>query len=430
MNWLQWPESLKISWLSSGCKSPQTGTGYANRFPSDVTLRETAGQPMPPFRSALIYSPFFDSFNFGSDHPFKIHRNRLAYDLMKGYGLLELPDMQIKECCPVSDELLLTFHDPDYIARLKEFSISEEARADFRFGLGDADCPVFKGMFDYAVRGVGATFEAVRLVEEEGYDVAFNMNGGWHHAHRAKASGFSYLNDAVVAINWLVARGRRVLYLDIDAHHGDGVQEAFYDTDQVLTLSIHESGIYFYPGTGFENETGEGRGTGYCVNVPLLAHTDDAIYMKAFDEVAYPLIAAFNPDIIVTQIGADTFRTDPLTNLEITTHSYGEILKKIKRLKIPWVALGGGGYDLMNTARAWTLAWAVMNDVTLDPRLPSEFIAMIEPLGYQNRVLLDAQHWAEEGERTLALAAVEKCIASIKRDIFPGILGNYGTPSS
>ncbi len=384
---------------------------------------------MRPCRTALIYSPLFSNFNFGDDHPFKLHRNRLAHDLMDAYGLLKLPNMQIRDCKPVSDELLLSFHTPDYIARLKEFSVSEEPRADFRFGLGDADCPVFKGLFDYAALGAGATFEAVRLVEEEGFDVAFNMNGGWHHAHRARASGFSYLNDAVVAINWLLARGRRVLYLDIDAHHGDGVQEAYYDTDQVLTISLHESGIYFYPGTGFENEIGEGSGKGYSVNVPLLAHTDDAMYMKAFDEVAYPLIAAFDPDIIVTQIGADTFRTDPLTNLEITTYSYSEMLLKIKRLKIPWVALGGGGYDLINTARAWTLAWAIMNNVELEPRLPAAFIDKIEPMGYQNRVLLDAMHWADEGDRVLALASVEKSISTIKKTIFPGILGSYGATS-
>lgn len=384
---------------------------------------------MNPCRTALIYSPLFGTFNYGEDHPFKLQRNRLAYDLMDAYGLLSLPCMQIRDCLPASDELLLSFHDPAYIARLKEFSASTEPRADFRFGLGDAECPVFKGLYDYAALGAGATFEAVRLVEEEGVDAAFNMNGGWHHAHRARASGFSYLNDAVVAINWLAARGRRVLYLDIDAHHGDGVQEAYYDTDQVLTISLHESGIYFYPGTGFENEIGEGRGKGYSVNVPLLAHTDDAIFMKAFDEVAYPLIAAFNPDIIVTQIGADTFRADPLTNLEITTHSYSGILVKIKRLKIPWVALGGGGYDLMNTARAWTLAWSIMNDVELNPRLPPSFIDKIEPLGYQNLVLLDAPHWADEGERTLALAAVEKSIARIKKTIFPVILGSHGATS-
>ncbi|HIJ87616.1 MAG TPA: acetoin utilization protein AcuC [Desulfuromonadales bacterium] len=379
---------------------------------------------MPPCRTALIYSPLFGTFNYGDDHPFKLERIHMAYELMSAYGLHELPHMQIRDCLAASDEQLLSFHTPAYIDRLKEFSASDVPRADFRFGLGDADCPVFKGLFECAALGAGSTLEAARLVEEEQCDVAFNLTGGWHHAHRAKASGFSYINDAVIAINWLVARGRRVLYLDIDAHHGDGVQEAYYDTDQVMTISLHESGVYFYPGTGFENEIGEGRGRGYSVNVPLLAHTDDAIYLKAFDEVAYPLIAGFNPDIIVTQIGVDTFRTDPLTNLEITTYSYCEIITKIKRLKIPWVALGGGGYDLMNTARAWTLAWAIMNNVELNPRLPLSFIDKIEPLGYQNRVLLDAMHWAEEDERTVALAAVEKCIASIKKTIFPVILGS------
>ena len=335
--------------------------------------------------------------------------------------------MEIRDCRPISEDLLLTFHDPAYIDRLKEFSTSDEPRADFRYGLGDAECPVFKGLYDCAALGAGATFEAVRLIEEEGFEIAFNLAGGWHHAHRARASGFSYINDAVLAINWLVARGRRVVYLDIDAHHGDGVQEAFYDTDQVLTISLHESGIYFYPGTGFEDEIGEGPGKGYSVNVPLIAHTDDALYMKAFDEVAYPLIAAYDPDIIVTQIGADTFRTDPLTRLEITTQSYSYIMRKLRALKIPWAALGGGGYDMMNTARAWTIAWAVMNGLQLNPRLPQSFIDRIEPMGYPNRVLLDAMHWAPEEDRNLALESVEKSIARIKKNIFPGIIGRYGS---
>lgn len=380
-------------------------------------------------RTALIYSPLFGNFSYGDDHPFKLQRNRLAYDLFEAYGLLNLPNMDIRDCSPISEDLLLTFHDPAYIDRLKEFSTSDEPRADFRYGLGDAECPVFKGLYDCAALGAGATFEAVRLIEEEGFEIAFNLAGGWHHAHRARASGFSYINDAVLAINWLVARGRRVVYLDIDAHHGDGVQEAFYDTDQVLTISLHESGIYFYPGTGFEDEIGEGPGRGYSVNVPLIAHTDDALYMKAFDEVAYPLIAAYDPDIIVTQIGADTFRTDPLTRLEITTQSYSYIMRKLKALKIPWAALGGGGYDMMNTARAWTIAWGVMNGLQLNPRLPQPFIDRIGPLGYPNRVLLDAMHWAPEEERNLALKSVEKSIARIKKDIFPGIIGRYGSIS-
>ena len=380
-------------------------------------------------RTALIFSPLFGRYSYGKDHPFKLQRYHVARELMDAYGLLNLPTMEIRDCRPISDDLVLSFHDPAYIARLKEFSASDDARADFRFGLGDADCPVFRGLYDCAALGAGATFEAVRLVEEEGFDISFNLAGGWHHAHRAKASGFSYLNDAVLAINWLIARGRRVVYLDIDAHHGDGVQEGFYDSDQVLTISLHESGIYFFPGTGFENETGEGPGSGYSVNVPLLAHTDDALYMKAFDEVAYPLIAAFNPDIIVTQIGADTFRTDPLTRLEITTHSYSYIMHKLKMLKIPWVALGGGGYDLLNTSRAWCIAWAEMNGVRLDPRLPESFTRTIEAMGYPHRSLLDAMHWSDDADRNLALDAVEKSIARIKKTVFPVILDTYGTIS-
>jgi len=224
----------------------------------------------------------------------------------------------------------------------------------------------------------------------------------------------------------MLAKGKRVVYLDIDAHHGDGVQEAFYDTDRVLTISIHQSGVYFFPGTGFENEIGVGKGKGYSVNVPLLEHTDDALFMKAFDEVAFPLIAAFDPDLLVTQLGADTFRTDPLTLLEITTHSYTYILKKLKALELPWVAVGGGGYNMVNVARAWTLAWAIMNGVELPTRLPAPFVTTIEALGFSNRMLLDAMHWAAEDDRNRALDAVEKSIAAIRKTVFPVIIGAYG----
>ncbi|AJE03640.1 acetoin utilization protein AcuC [Geobacter pickeringii] len=382
-----------------------------------------------PDKTALIYSHDFARFSYGDDHPFKIQRFLLAYELMRQYGLTALPGADLLDCPRATEDDLLTFHDPDYLARLREFSAADEPRADFRYGLGDLDNPVFRGLYDWACLGAGGTLEAARLVTEEGYDIAFNLAGGWHHAHRAKASGFSYLNDAVLAINRLLDKGLRVAYLDIDAHHGDGVQEAFYDSDRVLTVSIHESGIYFFPGTGFESEVGSGRGRGYSVNVPLVAHADDALFMKAFDEVAYPLIAAFNPDVLVTQLGADTFRTDPLTRLEITTHSYTYVLRKLKALKIPWVAVGGGGYNLVNVARAWTIAWGVMNGVELPPRLPHPFVEIIARMGHQNRMLLDAMHWAEEDDRHRALDAVEQSIAAIRETIFPIIIGRYDAAS-
>jgi len=380
-------------------------------------------------QTALIYSSDFSRFNYGEEHPFKVQRFRLAFELMEAYGLTRLEGARILESVPADENDLLTFHSPGYLGKLREFSSSSEPRADFRYGLGDIENPVFQGLYDWARIGAGGTVEAARLVTEEGCDIAFNLAGGWHHAHRGRASGFSYLNDGVIAINKLLEKGKRVAYLDIDAHHGDGVQEAFYDTDRVLTISIHESGLHFFPGTGSEKEIGTGKGKGYSVNVPLKEHTDDALFMKAFDEVAFPLIAAFDPDVLITQLGADTFRTDPLTRLEITTHSYGYVVRKLKALKIPWVAVGGGGYENVNVARAWTIAWAIMNGVELSPRLPARFIRLIEGMGYPNRMLLDAMHWAEADDRNRALDAVEKSIAAIRKKVFPIIIGTYGHTS-
>jgi acetoin utilization protein AcuC len=377
-------------------------------------------------KTALIACADLEGYSYGDHHPFKVQRYRLAHDLMEAYGLLDLPSMELRHPRAVTKDELLGAHSSDYLDRLSEFSAAGEPRADFRYGLGDLENPIFPGVFDWACLGVSGTLEAARLVTEEGFAAAFNPLGGYHHAQKSRASGFSYLNDATVAINHLLAKGKRVVYLDIDAHHGDGVQNAFYDTDRVLTISLHESGVYFFPGTGFESEIGEGAGKGYSVNLPLLAHTDDALFMKAFDEIAFPLIAAFDPDVLFTQLGADTFRTDPLTRLEVTTHAYAYIMRKLRALQIPWVGVGGGGYDMMNVARAWTIAWAVMNDRDLPPRLPAPFARLIAELGYPHRMLLDAMHWAAEDDRNAALDAVEKSIAYVRAQVFPVLLGRHG----
>lgn len=377
-------------------------------------------------KTALIACADLSGYCYGDQHPFKVQRYRLARDLMGAYGLLDLPGMTEVRPRPVGEKELLGAHSAAYLDRLREFSAASEPRADFRYGLGDVENPIFPGVYDWACLGVSGTLEAARLVTEEGFAAAFNPLGGYHHAQKGRASGFSYLNDAVVAINYLRERGKRVVYLDLDAHHGDGVQNAFYDCDRVLTISLHESGVYFFPGTGFENETGEGKGRGFSVNLPLLAHTDDALFMKAFDEIAFPLIAAFDPDVMVTQLGADTFRTDPLTRLEVTTHAYSYIMRKLRALEIPWVGVGGGGYDQMNVARAWTIAWGIMNDRELPPRLPASFVRLIAQLGYPHRMLLDAMHWAEEDDRNRALDAVEKSIAYVRNHVFPVLIGDYG----
>jgi acetoin utilization protein AcuC len=380
-------------------------------------------------KTAIIHSADFTRFSYGDSHPFNVQRYRLAFELMEEYGLLSIAGSRIVEASPAADTELLAFHAPEYLARLAEFNRSEEPRADFRYGLGDHENPVFPGFYDWARLCAGGTVEGARLIAAEGYDVIFNPAGGWHHAHRSRASGFSYLNDAVAAIHLLLARGMRVAYLDLDAHHGDGVQEAFYGTNRVLTVSLHETGLHFFPGTGFEDETGTGVGCGYCVNVPLLEHTDDALYMKAFDEVAFPVIAAFDPDVVVTQLGADTFRTDPLSRLEVTTHGYSYVLRKIRALRLPWLAVGGGGYDIVNVARAWTLAWGIMNGIELPPRLPPRFVGTLREMGFPHRMLLDAMYWAEPDDRNRALEAVEQSIGAVRKSVFPVIIGRYGETS-
>jgi len=389
-------------------------------------IGKPAGGYLLSRKTALIACADLGGYCYGEQHPFKVQRYRLAGDLMAAYGLLDLPAMELRRPRGVTGEELLSAHSLDYLDRLREFSAASEARADFRYGLGDLDNPVFPGVYDWACLGVSGTLEAARLVSEEGFAAAFNPLGGWHHAQPSRASGFSYLNDAAVAINHLLAKGKRVVYLDLDAHHGDAVQSAFYRTDRVLTISLHESGVYFFPGTGSETETGAGAGQGYCVNLPLLAHTDDALFMKAFDEIAFPLIAAFDPDVLFTQLGADTFRTDPLSRLEVTTHGYAYIMRKLRALQIPWVAVGGGGYDMMNVARAWTIAWAVMNDRELPPRLPAPFIKLIAQLGFPHRMLLDAMHWAQEDERNAALDAVQRRISYLRANVFPVLIGDHG----
>lgn len=371
-------------------------------------------------KTALLYSNRFNNFDYGKNHPFKLSRFELAYNSMRELGIVD--SSLIHNFSEIEEDEIYSFHSREYIAKLKKLSATGEG-ADFAFGLGDADCPLFKSVYEYSLLGAGGTFKAAKMLIEEDYDAVLNLSGGWHHAHKSKAAGFSYINDAVLAINYLARNGNRVVYIDIDAHHGDGVQEAFYDRDDVLTISLHESGIYFFPGSGFENETGSGKGRGYSVNIPLLAHTDDALYMKAFDEIAYPLIAAFNPDIIVAQIGVDSFLSDPLTNLEITTNAYSYIIRKISRLKIKWMALGGGGYDLFNTTRGWSIAWCIMNDIDIPEKLPQSFMQRFpEHLG---GYIVDKMHWSIDDERDVALYSLQKSIQRLKKSIFPVIIGNY-----
>ncbi len=368
-------------------------------------------------KTAFLYTEEFHRFDYGPSHPLKISRLDLAYELIRAYGLLDLPNTRFVEAERASEADILLFHGKEYVDALKEANTGKALLYGPFFGIGPGDNPAFKGLLDWSLLVAGASLQAASLVDSGEADIAFNIAGGLHHALPSRASGFCYINDAVVAIMSLLEKGRRVVYIDIDAHHGDGVQEAFYRTDRVLTISIHETGAMLFPGTGFENEMGEGRGEGYSVNVPMPPYADDELFLYAFRETVPALIERFKPDIVFTQLGVDSFRSDPLAHLNYTVNGFCEAVKEIKELAPKWVALGGGGYDIPNVATAWTLAWAIMNEVELPDRIPPDFLARHADAGFPDG-RLRSEGYAIEGERKERMREeVERVIAFIKEKV-------------
>ncbi len=380
--------------------------------------RETSGF----MKNAFIYSDAYFDFDYGPTHPLKIIRLKLTYELIRAYGLLKLPSVQFIPTMKADEQDLARFHSQEYLDALKQASDSRLHGSSISHGLGPGDNPVFPGLFDWSLWATGATLQAADFVSEGKGEVAFNIAGGLHHAHESRASGFCYVNDPVIGILRLLEQGKRVLYLDIDAHHGDGVQKAFYHTNQVMTISFHESGATLFPGSGFETEIGEGAGEGYSVNVPFPPYTGDEMYCWAFEEVVPPLIHGFMPDVVVTELGVDTFYSDPLTNLHLTIKGYEKILRRIKTLCKHWVALGGGGYDISNVARAWTLAWAIMNGVELEEELPESYLAKAAKVGLRDRRLREEPEPPASEYRRDMEEEVKRVVAYIKETIFPKVI--------
>jgi acetoin utilization protein AcuC len=369
-------------------------------------------------KTAFLYSDDFAGFDYGSGHPLKPFRLKLTYELIKACGLLDSPDPRLIEPSMARVQELLTWHTADYINILEAANSGKYAAGAEAYGLGPGDNPVFAGMLDWSRLIAGASLKAADLVDSGEAEVAFNISGGLHHAMAAHASGFCYVNDPVLAIKSLVDRGRRVAYIDIDAHHGDGVQEAFYHTDKVLTLSLHETGQALFPGSGFEHETGAGEGKGYSVNVPLPPETDDDLFVDALTRVVPPLVDAYRPDIVVSQLGVDTFRSDPLAHLNLTTNGFCRAVKVIQSLSPKWVALGGGGYDIANVARAWTLAWAIMNGIDTPDEIPGSFLRQYHGAGFPGRKLRDKPFVIEGRKKEAMKEEVDRVIVYIKDHAF------------
>ena len=369
-------------------------------------------------KTALIIPQGFERFNYGPGHPLKWERVTYAMELIQAYGLDGLENSLYPSPSSATVEEALSFHDREYVNTLATANDGEYRPELAKYNIGPGDNPVFPGVFDFSLMVLGHTMEAARAVGGGDAWAAFNMAGGMHHAMRDRASGFCFVNDIVIAVNYLLKKRLKVMYVDIDAHHGDGVQAAFYDTDRVLTLSFHESGKSLFPGTGFVEEIGTGKGRGYSVNVPLRYGTDDRTFMWAFDDIFVPIVEKFSPDVLVSQVGCDMMLTDPLANLNLTSQGYIHAVTRMRHSAKRWLVLGGGGYNHFNTARLWTTVWAIMNDVTLPNDLPLEFAKKAHDEGFDLAGLSDHPFRLDEWRKQDVMVEAGKSIRDVQRDVF------------
>ena len=323
----------------------------------------------------LIYSPLYRNFSYGPDHPLRPTRLYLTDVLMEAYGLFDGPAVRKEEPRKATRDELQRVHSKFYLDALEMANSGEHFKGSLSWGLGTDDNPIFEGVRDWSFLVCGGTLKALREVAGGTTKFAFHTGGGLHHAHHARAAGFCYVNDIAVAIAEQMELGKRVFYLDIDAHHGDGVQEMFYGSNRVFTLSIHESPEHLFPGTGYAHEVGDGRSKGHSINVPLEPGTADTTFIEAFEAVVPAVMLSFAPDMVVMQLGVDTMARDPLAHLKLTTRSFAHVLERVRELFTgPIMATGGGGYEMDTVARSWTLAWAIMTGQEVPDELPETYL--------------------------------------------------------
>jgi acetoin utilization protein AcuC len=322
--------------------------------------------------AAVVWDDGLLAYDFGPGHPFAPVRWRLTMALAGELGILAAPEVTVLGCPPATEAELETVHDPAYLAAVRR--AGQDLVPNLRFGLGTDDDWVFPDMHEAAALVVGATQAAARAVWSGDFTHAVSVAGGHHHAMRAAASGFCVYNDVAAAIRRLLEAGaERVAYVDLDVHHGDGVQAAFYDDPRVLTVSLHEHPSTLFPGTGLPGETGTGAGEGYAANVALPAYTGDAGWLRALDAVALPLLRAYQPTVLVSQHGCDSHRLDPLAHLALSVDGQRQAQLVLHELAHElcggrWIATGGGGYALVQVVpRTWTHLLGVAAGAPVDP---------------------------------------------------------------
>jgi len=369
-------------------------------------------------RSAvLLHSEEIESYRYPPECPFKTHRAALTRKIIDSMGLLSGDD--VEEVAPVTAprEDLEKIHTAAYLDALVRAGKGRLGSEAFHMGLGTPDCPVFDDVYEYPALATGGTLMAARMILAGETRVAFNPSGGYHHAFPDRAAGFCYINDSALGCFVLAEAGKRVLYLDVDAHHGDGVQAAFCNRADVMTISFHENGRALFPGTGWEDEIGACDGRGYAVNVPLPMGVFDDAYLRAFGEIAPPLIEVFDPDVIVMELGMDCLAGDPLTHLALTNLAYADVLQQVMRFDRPLLAVGGGGYNPDNTARAWALLWMIMSgrDHPRDAGMGGVTLESTEwPAGLRDRALAVDDHL-----RAAVEDALDRTLRAVKRNVFP-----------
>ncbi len=372
-------------------------------------------------KAAFIYSPKLHEYHYPQECPFNTGRAEKVRNTLRSMGILTNGEMAREfepETADRSD--LEKIHRPRYLDALMDAAEGKYGYESLHMGIGSPDCPVFKDIYRYPAMACGASLKGVELILAGEVDLAFNPSGGFHHAGPELAAGFCYMNDVALACYVLAEHGKRVLYLDVDVHHGDGVQDVFYERDDVLTISLHENGRTLFPGTGFIDEIGRGPGEGYSVNLPFIPGTYDDVYLYAFKETVLPLILAYSPDVIVFELGADTLAGDPLAHLKLTNNAYVEIIEDLLRVNKPILMTGGGGYNVENTVRAWALAWSVMSGT--DSFLQDLNIGL-------GGVFMESTDWhgglrdrtvpVSDQEKSVIIPAVQSVIDEVKARIFP-----------
>ncbi len=367
-------------------------------------------------RTGLVWDDGFVNYDLGPYHPLRPTRVKLTYELIRSKGILKNEAVEVVKARIASREEILLFHEDGYVKLVEQYSRKGS-------GLLDAgDTPAFKGCYEATSLVVGASLVGADSIMSDRLSHAFNPSGGLHHAHPERASGFCIFNDPAVVIAYLKSKYniKRLVYLDIDAHHGDGVMYGYYDDPVVLDIDFHESGDYLFPGTGYQYETGKGDAQGLKLNIPLPPATGDQAYVEAFRQVAPDAVREFRPEIILIQCGADGHLDDRLAHLRLTTNAYSEIVGEMHRLAHGLcngrlLLFGGGGYTLANVPRVWTVAFATLAGVRLDDEIPSDWAKEFQASAEEDPP--QTLHDTPTNDAENVLRQVERAVSELRQNL-------------